>query len=259
MKRLIPFEKYQANGNDFIILDFFNFELIDLSDFHFIHTMCDRRFGIGADGLIALCKSQDYDFNMVYYNADGNLSSFCGNGSRAAVKYMSNKQGKSNFSFEAFDGPHLGIVDGEQVKVKMKDIDTNEETAFGTLINSGSPHLVLEVSDPFNMDVNSKGRELRTKFGKEGVNVNFIKQIGDHIQVATYERGVEAETLACGTGIVASSYYANIKNGTNGFSLLKLKAKGGELNVEMQINGVSATNIWLSGPANKVFSGFYHL
>lgn len=257
MKRLIPFEKYQATGNDFIILDFFNFEFIDLSDQKLIETMCHRRFGIGADGLIALLPHNSCDFKMVYFNSDGNLSSFCGNGSRASVMYMHYKQGKTEFSFEAFDGPHRGIVMDELVKVKMKDIEGSKDTEFGLLIDSGSPHIVVEVSDPFEYDVNFNGRNLRKQFGADGVNVNFIRHSQDHIDIATYERGVEEETLACGTGIVASSYFVNLKNKVQGNSFINLKSKGGNLNVEMCLNGTRATDIWLTGPAVKVFSGFY--
>lgn len=259
MKRLIPFEKYQATGNDFIILDFFNFEFIDLADQKLIQTMCHRHFGIGADGLIALLPSKIFDFNMVYFNSDGNISSFCGNGSRASVQYMHYKQGKTEFSFEAFDGPHRGLVQGELVKVKMKDIEIYQDTEFGLLVDSGSPHLIVEVKDPFEYDVNLKGRILRNKFGPEGVNVNFINAGKNQMDIATYERGVEEETLACGTGIVASSYYVNLKNKESGHSVININSKGGNLKVEMYLNKNKANEIWLTGPAVKVFSGFYTL
>lgn len=259
MKRTIPFEKYEATGNDFIILDFFEFEWIDLNDTNLIKKMCDRHFGIGADGLIALCPEPGMDFKMNYFNSDGKPSSFCGNGSRASVRYMQSKQGKNNFSFAAFDGMHESYVKDQLVSVKMKDINGFEATPEGSLIQSGSPHLIREVINPWEFEVNEKGRALRKKFDPEGVNVNFIEIMREVLRIATYERGVEAETLACGTGITASAYYAAVKADSNSFFKQAIESKGGPLEVQMDIEGLHATNIWLTGPANQVFSGFYRL
>lgn len=259
MKRTIPFEKYEATGNDFIILDFFEFEWIDLNDINLIKHLCNRHFGIGADGLIALCPEPGMDFRMKYYNSDGNPSSFCGNGSRASVRYMQSKQGKNNFSFAAFDGPHESFVKNQMISVKMKDINGFESTPEGSLIQSGSPHLIREVINPWKFEVNEQGRALRKKFDPEGVNVNFIEIQSDILRIATYERGVEAETLACGTGVTASAYFAALKAEAKGHFKQAIESKGGPLEVQMDILGHNATNIWLSGPANQVFSGFYNL
>lgn len=259
MKRTIPFEKYEATGNDFIILDFFEFEWIDLNDINLIKKMCDRHFGIGADGLIALCPEPGMDFKMNYYNSDGNPSSFCGNGSRASVRYMHSKQGKNNFSFTAFDGLHESYVKDQLVFVKMKDINGFESTPEGSLIQSGSPHLIREVTNPWVFEVNEHGRALRKKFDPDGVNVNFIEINQDILRIATYERGVEAETLACGTGVTASAYFAALKSKASGQFKQRIESKGGALEVQMDIAGSLATNIWLSGPAHQVFSGFYQL
>jgi len=259
MKRTIPFEKYEATGNDFIILDFFEFEWIDLNDSHLIKKMCDRHFGIGADGLIALCSEPGMDFKMKYFNSDGNPSSFCGNGSRASVRYMQSKQAKNNFSFTAFDGLHESFVKNQLVSVKMKDIQGFQHTKEGSLIQSGSPHLIREVSNPWEYDVQNQGRNLRKEFDPDGVNVNFIEIFGDVLRIATYERGVEAETLACGTGVTASAYFAALKAQASGNFQQFIESKGGNLEVNMEINGLVANNIWLTGPANYVFSGFYRL
>lgn len=259
MKRLIPFEKYEATGNDFVILDFFEFELMDLNDSVLIKTLCDRHFGIGADGLIALVKEDGMDFRMKYFNSDGRKSSFCGNGSRASIKYMASKQSKSEFGFMAEDGRHVGRLMNGLVSVKMKDIDSPESTSHGTLIQSGSPHLIIYVQNLEEIPVVEEGRRLRNLFGKDGVNVNFISKSHDGLQIATYERGVEWETLACGTGVTAAAYYHCLRNHLNGHHKIQVNAKGGDLTVELTIDGQKAHDIWLTGTARKVFSGFYEL
>ena len=259
MKRLIPFEKYEATGNDFIIFDFFEFELFDLSDKDFIKSLCDRHFGIGADGLIALKKEEGLDFRMKYFNSDGRISSFCGNGSRASVKYMATKQSKKEFCFVAEDGLHLGRIKNDLVSVKMKDISSFQTTSYGKVIDSGSPHLIIEVANLVDFPVVEEGRKLRLLFGEDGVNVNFISKNDRGIQIATYERGVEWETLACGTGVTAAAYYFCLLDQLNGRHHVNIEAKGGPLNVSLNINEQTATDIWLNGGARKVFSGFYEL
>jgi diaminopimelate epimerase len=256
MKRLIPFEKFEASGNDFIIFDFFEFESIDLEDSELIKRLCHRHFGIGADGLIALSKDSELDFTMKYFNSDGKPSSFCGNGSRASLLYMSFKHLKSEFGFRAQDGLHKGKVSGNYISVQMKDISGIENTDFGPYIDSGSPHLMIETEDPWSYDVNTEGMRLRNLFGSEGVNVNFVSCSANKIRIATYERGVEWETLACGTGVTASAFYYACKNQINGLQEFEIEAKGGDLYVQLNYNNLTANNIWLSGKANKVFSGF---
>ncbi|MBK8955744.1 MAG: diaminopimelate epimerase [Saprospiraceae bacterium] len=259
MKRIIPFEKYEASGNDFVLFDFFEKEWFDLKDHALVYKLCQNHFGIGADGLLVLRPHEAYDFEMVYYNADGNLSSFCGNGSRASIAYMANKQNKSELSFIAMDGAHQGLVNEDTVSVRMKDIDGFEKHEFGIFIDSGSPHLIIEVQDPFHCDIDNEGRRLRKLYDPQGVNVNFVQWGPDKITMATYERGVEAETLACGTGVTAAAYYASVLDNSNGFKLKKIETKGGKLELSLELNGLQASNIWLTGPATKVFSGFYYL
>ncbi len=259
MKRLVPFEKFEASGNDFIIFDFFEFDLFDLTDTQLIKQLCDRHFGIGADGVIALKNDSELDFSMKYFNSDGNPSSFCGNGSRASVLFMAMKQSKLEFGFNAMDGKHLGKCNGQSISVKMKDIDGYSETPHGMLIDTGSPHLMIEVDDPWNFEIVSEGRRLRNLFGAQGVNVNFVKNSGQNIRIATYERGVEWETLACGTGITASAYYFASKNKLSGHQLFKIEAKGGVLELSLNIHDQTADSIWLSGHARKVFSGFIEI
>ena len=256
---MIPFEKYEATGNDFIMLDFFEFAWIDLDNRKLIKELCDRHFGIGADGLIALCPDTDSDFKMVYFNSDGRKSSFCGNGSRASLKYMHAKHAKAAFGFTAEDGPHIGRIQNALVSVKMRDILAYESVKQGVVIQSGSPHLIVEVPDPWTYPVNEKGRLLRHEFDPDGVNVNFIHRHADQLRIATYERGVEWETLACGTGVTAAAYYSAIQDGIDGERTISVQAKGGSLTVRMKLDGNFATEVWLDGPARKVFSGFYEL
>lgn len=257
MKRLMPFEKYEATGNDFVILDCFEIDFIELQKPGFIKLLCDRHFGIGADGLIVLVSEEGYDFRMKYYNSDGQKSSFCGNGSRAALKYMATKHFLSEFSFVAEDGIHLGKLEGPDISVKMKDISESKKCEQGILIDSGSPHLIIEVKDPWNYPVLEEGKRIRKLFGQEGINVNFISFSNQKLRIATYERGVENETLACGTGVTAAAYYLCIVQNLLSHQNISVEAKGGKLKVELELSGNRAANIWLTGPAHKVFSGFY--
>lgn len=256
---MIPFEKYEATGNDFAIFDFFNQDWFDLDDEILVKTLCDRHFGIGADGLIALKPSETHDFNMVYFNADGRRSSFCGNGSRASLCYMLAKQNKQSLSFEAMDGVHRGMMHEGLIRVQMSNIDRLQLVSQGALINSGSPHLIIESEDPMNHPVDAEGRRIRQMFNPEGVNVNFVKLEGNKIVMATYERGVEGETLACGTGVTAAAYYFNVQESCSGQVTRQIQTKGGALSVDMHLSNESAEDVWLTGPARKVFSGFYYL
>ncbi len=258
MKRLIPFEKYEAAGNDFIILDFFEYEWVDLSDRAMVSRMCNRHFGIGADGLIAVVPESSFDFRMKYLNADGKFSSFCGNGARAASLYMSRKLNKADMHFIAADGPHTSKVEDQGVKVKMKDISGFTNDHRGILVDSGSPHLIVEVENPMIFPVKEEGRKLRQTFA-EGVNVNFVHYYNDLLYIATYERGVEDETLACGTGITAAAYAYGVKSALQGDQNVKVQAKGGELQVSFRLYGKYAMDVYLYGPVRLVYSGFYSM
>ena len=255
----IKFDKYQGTGNDFILLD--NRE----NDYDKITTeqvkkMCDRHFGIGADGLMLLNKKEDFDFEMIYYNADGNEGSMCGNGGRCIVQFASSLGIKKNdyYVFSATDGTHKAEIDlDKEVSLKMNNVSDVKFFLDYYILNTGSPHYVKFVKDIENIDVVTEGRKIRysKEFAKEGINVNFVEVLGDDsIYVRTYERGVEDETLSCGTGVTASALVA--AHNENGFNRVEVKTKGGNLSVEFERKGESKfEGIWLCGPANFVFSG----
>ncbi|HVU94628.1 MAG TPA: diaminopimelate epimerase [Puia sp.] len=252
------FFKYQGTGNDFIILDNRNWSYTALTTER-IKFLCDRRFGIGADGLMLLNPHTGYDFEMKYYNADGRESTMCGNGGRCLVKFA-NDIGlkKTEYSFIAADGPHLAEIDDDSVvSLKMKNVAEIHDFHGDFLLDTGSPHYVRMVTDVMELDVYHKGMEIRysSDFAKEGVNVNFVEhRRPDEIIVRTYERGVEDETLSCGTGVTASALacYHN----EAGYNYVKVITKGGKLTVRFDRTADGAyENIWLCGPAVRVFEG----
>ncbi|MBD0368998.1 MAG: diaminopimelate epimerase, partial [Flavisolibacter sp.] len=205
----IHFYKYQGTGNDFIIID--NRDGQHHLTHHQINKLCDRRFGVGADGLMLLNKHEKYHFEMQYYNADGREGSMCGNGGRCLVRFANDKKIiKDRYRFLATDGEHEAIIEPNgMVALKMKDVETIEEERNHFILNTGSPHYVIITDNVRHIDVHRKGSEIRysAPFMEEGINVNFVEQgeENDRIFVRTYERGVEAETLSCGTGVTASA------------------------------------------------------
>ncbi|MBY0426675.1 MAG: diaminopimelate epimerase [Cytophagales bacterium] len=254
---LLSFYKYQGTGNDFVMIDNRSGHF-DPTNIALVQKLCNRKFGIGADGLILIQNSQGYDFEMVYFNSDGSQS-LCGNGSRCAVNFAK-KLGiiQSQTRFLAIDGPHDAIVEEELgiVHLKMGDVKEIEKGEGDFYINTGSPHWVQPVNGLQGYDVFAKGREIRynDRFKEKGTNVNFIEPLENQVLfVRTYERGVEDETLSCGTGVTACALAAS----SMGFSSpVKIKALGGDLKVSFDgdiTNGFS--NIWLIGPAVEVFSG----
>lgn len=254
----IEFYKYQGTGNDFILLD--NREkTYDGITKEQIEKACDRRFGIGADGLMLLNTKGGYDFEMEYYNSDGNIGSMCGNGGRCIVNFAS-KLGikKKEYSFLASDGIHQAGIDLEKnVSLKMKDVKDVSFALDAFVLNTGSPHYVKFVSEIETLNVNKEGSEIRNSknFVEKGINVNFVKVLDeDSIYVRTYERGVEDETFSCGTGVTAAALVS--AHNDNGFNRVEVKTKGGNLSVEFEkISDKEFRNIWLSGPATFVFSG----
>lgn len=252
----IHFYKYQGAGNDFIIIDGRDTAL-GLSEAQ-IQFLCDRRFGIGADGLMLLERAEGYDHKMVYFNADGHESSMCGNGGRciAAFAHMIGATG-SEQHFLAIDGPHLAkIIEADQVALQMKDIDRIEFDEEATIMDTGSPHFVKFVADLEAIDVVAEGRAIRNRarFQPKGINVNFVQLTGEGIKVRTYERGVEDETLACGTGVTASAIAAACN--LSGDITTVVKAAGGELEVRFtKHDAQKINNVWLNGPAQFVFEG----
>jgi diaminopimelate epimerase len=254
----IQFAKYQGTGNDFVILDNRDKKYDGLTQKQ-IEFLCDRRFGVGADGLMLLNTHPDYDFEMKYYNADGRESSMCGNGGRCLTKFASDVGlALSDYKFIAIDGEHEATInlDGT-VALKMNDVNEVQYNHGNYILNTGSPHFVTMTNDLMHLDVFKKGREIRYSedFRDEGINVNFVQltEEPDKIIVRTYERGVEDETYSCGTGVTASALVCN--HNDNGFNRVEVQTKGGELSVEYDRIGDSYKNIWLNGPAVRVFEG----
>ncbi len=255
----IRFYKYQGTGNDFIILDNRDKQYAFLDQKH-IEFMCNRRFGVGADGLMLLNKKEGFDFEMKYYNADGNESSMCGNGGRCLVKFAAEMGIRRElYRFIAFDGEHEAEIDDSDgvVSLKMKDVHEVKDYRGDYILDTGSPHYIKMGEDVMNENVYQKGKDIRYNhvFSKEGINVNFVERVDDdEIIVRTYERGVEDETLSCGTGVTASaivSYHNEV-----GFNNVTVITKGGRLTVEFdRIDEGMYKNIWLCGPAVKVFEG----
>ena len=252
---IIEFYKYQGTGNDFIMIDDREKEF-DLTDNDLIAALCERRMGIGADGLILLREHDTLDFEMIYFNADGKQSSMCGNGGRCIIAFAQMLEMiEDETTFMAIDGEHKGRLMDDGIYLQMQDVKKIEGVGDGLVLNTGSPHYIEMVDDLDNLDVNKEGRKIRNSapFKKEGINVNFVLDANE-LQLRTYERGVEAETLSCGTGVVATAiamHYANCIEET----LVNVKTKGGELTVSFEEFNGGYRNIWLSGEASMVFAG----
>jgi len=252
------FYKYQGTGNDFIIFDNRDEKIHSFTEKN-IKDLCDRKFGIGADGVMLLNLKTGFDFEMVYFNADGKPSSMCGNGGRCMVRFA-NDVGikKENYSFMAFDGEHTASIDLDNtIRLKMQDVNHVESYAGYAILDTGSPHYIKYSTDVRNMDVFKKGQEIRYSpaFEKEGININFVETTGDYsIYVRTYERGVENETLSCGTGVTAAALMS--AHHERGFNQVEVKTNGGNLSVEFNQTGdKSFSDIYLCGPATFVFKG----
>lgn len=258
----MKFYKYQGTGNDFVMINGVT-EQVDLEDVDQIAHWCDRRFGIGGDGCIVLVQHPDYDFEMKYFNADGRLGSMCGNGGRCAVAFA-HQQGffkGESCRFLAYDGLHSAIYHPSEsvVELSMSDVEGFELGNLMTIMDTGSPHYVTLVEDLDDIDIVEAGRAIRysDRFSAKGINVNFVELKEGRLDVATYERGVENETLSCGTGVTASalSFHLLKQEGRTGEFSVPLKTKGGELAVDFSFDGQAFTNIWLKGKATFVFAG----
>lgn len=255
----IHFYKFHGTGNDFVILDnrkmFFKKDMTDL-----YQLLCDRHFGIGADGVMLFQEKKDYDFEMVYFNADGRESTMCGNGGRCLVKFAEMMiEKKLQYKFLAIDGEHLAESDGENIRLKMSDVNSASRYLAYYELNTGSPHYVAFVEKVDAVPVKKEGAEIRysEKFKTEGINVNFVQRNNDGIIMRTYERGVEDETLSCGTGVTAAALMlSNEMNFENGVHTIDVETKGGKLRVEFnKISEQEFIDIWLIGPAVFVFEG----
>ncbi len=259
MQKTLTFEKYQGTGNDFILIDHRDASVIKHADRALIAQLCDRRFGIGADGLILLEKSTLADFRMVYFNSDGRQSTMCGNGGRCLVQFAYSKGiFDHSTTFEAMDGLHQGEVTiAGLVRLEMIDVQHIAQIDNVTFeVNTGSPHFVRFGNIP--TDIKSAGAAIRynERYQHEGINVNFVHPSPTCIEVATYERGVEDETYSCGTGVTAAALAFSAMQAQFGQIEQAIQTKGGTLTVRAQHHqDGSFTNIWLEGPAVKVFEG----
>ena len=251
------FNKYEGTGNDFIIVRN-SPAVMDHSDRLLIKKLCDRRFGIGADGLMLIEECDGYDFRMAYFNADGSPGAMCGNGARCAAHFaMSNFAGFRDLSFMADDGPHTAKHAGNDIiEVSISDVTEVREAPDGLLVNTGVPHLVAFTDNNEDVDMVSFGRSLRysARYAPEGVNVNLVSVTDGKLMVRTYERGVEDETLSCGTGVTASAIAAAI-TGKIVTSSPVVSVRGGTLSVRFELAGKGASHIFLTGPATFVFAG----
>lgn len=253
----VNFYKYQGTGNDFIIIDNRK-NNISLSEMQ-INQLCDRRFGIGADGLMLLENHPNLDFNMKYFNANGKESTMCGNGGRCLVAFAKSLSLiDKEADFNAIDGVHKAIVDkNNSISLQMQDVSYVRLVNTNYFLNTGSPHYVTFRDDIKNIDVYNRGREIRysAEFSPEGTNVNFVEFQDDKLFVRTYERGVENETLSCGTGVTASAISASIYSDSdkNSYDII---TKGGYLNVSFKKQDSNTfSDVWLTGPATFVFTG----
>jgi diaminopimelate epimerase len=254
----LEFYKYQGTGNDFVMIDNRS-NTFPKDNTQLVAHLCDRRFGIGADGLILLDTDATTDFRMVYYNSDGNLSSMCGNGGRCLVAFAKKLNVIQNeTTFMATDGLHHATVGADGiVSLQMIDVAEIKNTQDYSFLNTGSPHHVQIVEDLQHFNVKENGAAIRygNLYGQAGSNINFVKKIDETtFSLRTYERGVEDETLACGTGATAVAIAMNATGQTNS-NEINLNVEGGKLAVSFDIEDGKYTNVFLKGPAEFVFKG----
>ncbi len=254
----IHFCKYHGTGNDFIMIDNRN-SVLDVSREELVRDLCRRHTGIGADGLISLEQSEEYDFYMRYFNADGREGSMCGNGGRCVVAFAK-ALGiiGEHCIFDAVDGLHTARISGDIISLKMSDVHGIRQVDDAVFLDTGSPHHISFVERVHSFPVYEKGKEIRYSSAyKEGTNVNFVEQSGEQsFFVRTYERGVEDETLSCGTGVTAVALAAHHTGKTKDNKVI-LHTLGGDLSVEFEYDQGVYKNIYLSGPAVKVYEGVF--
>ena len=248
------FYKYHGTGNDFIMVDdrAVSFEVTTER----VAALCHRRFGIGADGLILIQPSSEGDFKMVYFNSDANQSTMCGNGGRCAIKFAQHiGMIENHCTFMAIDGLHEGfIADDGIIHLRMIDVADAVPSNGAWFMDTGSPHHVAKVEHVENVPVFEAGRKLRKSYGDEGSNINFVEVDNGSLNVRTYERGVEDETLSCGTGVTASALTA-YQLGWVKSNEVAVKTPGGNLRVQFNHTPKGFENVWLIGPAVFVFQG----
>lgn len=251
----LTFYKYQGTGNDFIIID--NREdLFSKKDGTLVASLCDRRFGVGADGLILLENDDVSDFKMVYYNSDGNEGSMCGNGGRCLVAFAQYLGIiGTEASFMAVDGFHRATIENGMVSLQMQDVAEIKKKSKYLFMDTGSPHHVQIVENLQEFNVAKEGAKLRYgMYGEKGSNINFVEPQEDIFAVRTYERGVEDETLSCGTGVTAVALAMHYTGKTMD-ETVTIKTPGGKLQVQFEKNSVGYQSVYLKGPAKQVFKG----
>jgi diaminopimelate epimerase len=261
---MIEFFKYQGTGNDFIIIDCrHGINPIEFTQY-IVRKLCDRRFGIGADGLILVVEGQELTYKMIYFNSDGNESTMCGNGGRCFAAYLTSKDkliGK--IRFEAIDGHHEAILIGDnKVELSMMEPIIYEQTPESIWLNTGSPHLVFQTNEPVeNLDLITEGCKYRyaDQYKPDGLNVNFVQKKENSYLLRTYERGVEAETLSCGTGATAAAISIALWNNLENEIRIDLETPGGQLEVVLYKESGKITNVRLIGKAELVFKGYISL
>lgn len=258
---MLHFYKYHGTGNDFIIINLTN-QSLGLSTEQ-IAFLCDRHKGIGADGLMMLLPSEVYDFKMKYYNSDGHEGSMCGNGGRCMLAFA-HDMGiiKDRYHFIAVDGEHEGRILSNDaiekvVELKMSDVMNIKMIKNHFEIDTGSPHYIEFRKDIEDMDTYAEGKSIRYSppYKEEGINVNFVVENENQLSVRTYERGVENETLACGTGVTAAAIASAIRQDLM-YKNFDINVLGGMLNVRFNSEDARKfTNIYLTGPTVFVFEG----
>ena len=255
------FSKYQGTGNDFILIDNLSGKFDSISSAE-IQVLCDRRFGIGADGLIKINHSETNAFYLDYSNSDGSKS-FCGNGARCAVAFTETLGIEvSDLTFDAIDGTHWASKTANDIKIQMGNVKNIQSYENEFELYTGSPHYVKISDDISSETILNFGKSIRfsPKYNSEGINVNLLKGISPtKIEIASYERGVEEETLSCGTGATACALvWDKIHN--SGTDFIEVKAKGGNLKIEFKRDSSNGYyDIFLVGPAEFVYSGEINL
>jgi diaminopimelate epimerase len=253
----INFYKYQGTGNDFVMIDNRD-NHFPKENIEFISHLCDRHFGVGGDGLILLENHEKYDFTMVYYNSDGSTSTMCGNGGRCLVAFAKQLGVVSNEAhFEASDGHHYAKIENDLIALQMIDVEKVKTFEKHSFAYTGSPHHVQLVDDLLNYDVKTNGRNLRNSdlYDESGCNINFVEQLNENtFKLRTYERGVEDETLSCGTGATAVALAMFDAKKTDE-TTVNINVLGGELKISFVVNENRYENVFLTGPAKRVFEG----
>lgn len=255
----IKFHKYQGTGNDFVMIDNLSGEYDNLSIDQIV-SICDRRFGVGADGLIKINRHADLDFEVDYYNSDGSKS-FCGNGARCSVAFVKSLGLiQTETHFWAIDGAHSATIDtANLILLEMSNVTNISKINSDYILNTGSPHYCQFVDELSNHSIVAIGKNIRysDQFKQDGINVNLIQSMNEHsISIATYERGVEDETLSCGTGATACAIAFAEYNQLTGAHVIEVQVKGGKLSVSFQVDEQrNYTDVHLIGPAQFVFEG----